>query len=125
MTDRMVSVPEADLRAVERALQDRGVPETTARRRAEAIIIVRAALDALGPEPCGNWSKEVGYVDQRLLGGPLFTCIAPKGHHAYRRYYDSRGVLVTTSVCCDKPAYDPIHCGDAHQPPADVWSADD
>ncbi len=69
----------------------------------------QAALDALGPEPCGHPSVSWS------LGAPRFRCVAPKGHHDF----DSIG---RPSLCCAMEESDPTHCGDAHVPPAGVWA---
>jgi len=102
MTDRMVTVPEADLRSVLSA--DIHSIKTAQR--------LRAALDALGPEPCGHPSASGWYISggRRLSA---FRCVQPEGHHAF----DHR------RPCCDEDDADhPIHCGDAHVPPAEVWA---
>ncbi len=103
MTDRKVTVNEADLRAV------LGEVETT-RVQGQARRILDA-LDALGPEPCGHPSQNW------LLGAPRFRCVAPKGHHEY-----AGGECPDHCTAYDQP-HDPIHCAakHAHVPPADVW----
>jgi len=101
VTDRKVEVNEADLR---RVLDNTHTPEIKQR--------LRAALDALGPEPCGHPSASGWYISggRRLSA---FRCVLPKGHHVF----DHR------RPCCDEDdADDPIHSGDAHLPPADVWA---
>jgi len=70
---------------------------------------LRAALDAVGPEPC-RWPAA---HFMGLSSVPWFNCVLPKGHHALNN--SGRG-------CCDEAAHDPIHCGDAHVPPAEVWA---
>lgn len=103
MSDRKVTVNENDLRVVLHY-----VPTLL-----EMSDRFRAVLDALGPEPCGHPSW-------RLVGpggsSPLFRCVLPTGHHAVR-YYDDGGLS-----CCGRSACDPIHSGDAHVPPEDVWA---
>lgn len=107
----MVSVPEADLRAVLAILRG-GQWHAEANR-------LWAALDALGPEPCGHpskWTDADADVDGYIYP-PLFRCVAPKGHHApsYNEF----------DQCCDRCNQDddhPIHCGDVHVPPVDVWA---
>jgi len=99
--DRKVTVNEADLRAVLLGV----IGRDKVRGR------LNAALDALGPEPCGHGSVDGWYISggRRLSA---FRCVLPKGHHAF----DHR------RPCCDEDdAGDPIHC-DAHVPPADVWA---
>jgi len=111
VTDRMVSVNEADLRAA--VGRGRGIGGTYV----TAINHLCAALDALGPEPCGpelcdHPSKPWHHIGE----GPDFRCVAPEGHHAYVGGRSSH-----CRLCDDDPAR-PIHCGDAHVPPADVWA---
>jgi len=108
--DRKVTVNEADLRAVLLGV----IGRDKVRGR------LNAALDALGPEPCDHPSVEGTLSkDSPTLFAPQFRCIAPKGHHdpAYNEF----------DPCCDrcnKDDDDPIHCGDKHVPPAEVWSTE-
>ncbi len=108
MTDRQVTVNEADLRRV-LASGAIGGP---------AFDALRAALEALGPEPCGHPSKAYDPDDPQAID-PLFRCVAPKGHHAYRVNQTGPDA---PKACCRKPPGDPAHCGVAHAPPPDVWA---
>lgn len=103
---RTVTVDEADLRVARNCLPSEW--QTTRDRLTDA-------LNALGPEPCGHPSKKaVSASSWHPKSAPEFRCVLPKGHHA-----DS---LYAANKCCDKKPGDPIHCGDEHVPPADVWA---
>lgn len=106
MTDRKVSVNENDLRA---ALG--WVPLADFDHAASRL---RAALDALAPEPCGHPSQRIVADKWTAKDEPAFRCQAPKGHHTF--------VWEKADRCCREDRDDPIHCGDAHVPPESVWT---
>lgn len=120
MTDDITPYPglAADLRA---ELDHTG----TFRNRAlvEARLRLRAAL---APEPCGapgRWfTAGNAYLHEGQHKGhedcaPLFTCSLPKSHHAPQWTKGHAG-----TDCCDKSAGDPVHSGDRHQVPDEVWA---
>ncbi len=77
-----------------------------------ALIRTLAALDALGPKPCGHPSAR---SSPSSAWESQFTCVAPKGHHTPL-------ALSNLAACCKAGRNDPIHCGNAHIPPPEVWA---
>lgn len=87
---------------------------------------LEAAVAPPEPEVCGHPSKlwwgpaamHHEHSDKcRERCQPEFRCVLPKGHHEPERRLG--GGYIDCS--CEKSGPDPIHAGDAHRPPEDVW----